>query len=179
MSEENESGASNAVNPKVIKGFFNLAKGKIEELESLKGSYMANCKEIREELKDIKGRAKDSGIPLKVFNAGLKRIALEVAIKKIPDGLSEDNVGLYELTLDAVLGDYIDTPLGQAAAQAETSAQTSTKKGKFGPPKDALNSLVAANDDDKDLRPAFLKDKDAEASAANEAALAGLKQLPN
>ncbi len=167
MSEPNE-GASNAINPKVIQGYFRLARDKLGELESLKGTYMADCKVLREDLKDIKGRAKESGIPLKVFNAGLKRIALEAAIEKIPANLDEDDADLYDMTLDAVLGDYVGTPLGQAAVAAEAANNDSPKT--MGQKRAAARSAAADSLTEDDA--------DAKAAASNAAALTnGISKL--
>ncbi len=159
MTESSEDGVRNSINPKVIESYFNAAKDKLDELASLKGTYMADCKPLQEDLKDIKVRAKDSGIPMKVFNAGLKRLKHEAAIAAIPANLDEDNLSLYEYAIDIVLGDYIETPLGQAAAEAEKAQEANGKpkgakrKGrKLGPPRSEPKpvALSGLTDDDAD-----------------------------
>jgi hypothetical protein len=125
MSDEGSS-VSNAITDEAIQGIFSEAFLVLEELDSMKGAYMAACKEKREALKDIKDQAKESGIPKKVFAAVLARRAAELKIERIDSGLEEaDDVSIYERTLN-VLGPFADTPLGQAAVD-EAKAQDDAK----------------------------------------------------
>jgi len=49
----------------------------LDEMDSQKGEYMAQCKSQRERIAEIKDRAKDAGIPKKVMNEHIKRRLLE------------------------------------------------------------------------------------------------------
>ena len=145
MSDE---AASNALTDEAIQRLFNEAFAIEDELESMKGAYMAACKEKREALKDIKGSAKDAGIPKKVFAAVLQRRAAEKKIERIDSALEEqDEISIYERTLN-VLGPFADTPLGQAAvdeAKAQDNKVVAFKKGaKKKGGEDALDSLTTA-----------------------------------
>lgn len=107
-----------------------------EDAESAKGTYMAECKERRADVKEVYTEAKDAGIPVGALKGLVKKRQLQRKADAIPDGLEPDEARIYESLVEA-LGD-----LGRAAAQSKGYA-----------PKD---------DDDRDLRPDNLKQADAE-----------------
>ena len=78
---------------------------------------MAVAKRHRGIIGDIKKRAKAQGVPPKELNAVLKRINLETRLHKLRDDLEDEDQNTYDLLCEAC-GDFITTPLGQAAADA-------------------------------------------------------------
>lgn len=132
-------------------GFLKRIETVLADMESEKGTYMAQCKERREDIKGIYTEAKDAGVPVKALRGVVKMRALEKKLDAIPDGFDIDESAAYE-TLTEALGD-----LGRAAAR------------KAGYAKD--------DDGERDLRPDSLKQ--AEKDRADEAALAGVGKGPD
>lgn len=132
-------------------GYLKRIETMLAEMESAKGTYMAECKERREDIKEIYVEAKDAGVPVKALRGVVKMRALDKKLNAIADGLDEDEAEAYELLCEA-LG-----PLGAAAAKAAGHKP----KG----------------DDERDLRPDNLKN--AEKERADEAALGGVGKGPD
>jgi len=126
-------------------GYLKRIETLLAEMESAKGTYMAECKERREDIKEIYAEAKDAGVPVKALRGVVKMRALDKKLNAIADGLDEDEAEAYELLCEA-LG-----PLGAAAAKA---AGHKSKN----------------DDDERDLRPDALKQADQ--ARADEAELA-------
>ena len=84
----------------------------IAEGESAKGTYMAECKERRSDIKEVYEEAKDAGIAVTALKGIVKRRAMEKKIAAIADGLDIDEASAYASLVEA-LG-----PLGVAAAKA-------------------------------------------------------------
>lgn len=82
------------------------------EMESAKGTYMAECKERREDIKEIYTEAKDAGVPPKALRGFIKKRSLEKKAASIADGFDIDEAAAYDALCEA-LG-----PLGAAAAKA-------------------------------------------------------------
>ena len=144
----------------------------LDELLSERMSYMSRCKPHHERIAEWKTRAGEDGVPKRALNKILKERALLRSIAKLNSELEEDDRDLVD-DLRAKLNPVADLPIfGAAIEQAEAKA-----KAKRGKKSAALDDLAAGPVDEADLRPPFLKDKDAEAAAANEKALAGLKAL--
>lgn len=120
------------------------------EMDSAKGTYMAECKERRGDIKEIYIEAKDAGVPKKALRGLVKKRELQRKADAIPDGFDIDESAAYDSLVEA-LGD-----LGRAAARAAGHK-----------PKDG-------DDDDADLRPTALKQ--AEKERADEADLAKVGQ---
>ena len=112
------------------------------KLEDQKLENMRICKEIRAPLPDLYDAAKNAGLPLKAFKAHVKAELAKIAYEKRLANIEpedEDDAEAYELMRSiAQEGDLFDHAAKEHAA----------KKG----------------DDDVDLRPGFLKDKDIKAT---------------
>lgn len=80
--------------------------------DSAKATYMAECKERREDIKQVYTEAKDAGVPSKALKGLVKRRQLLRKADAIPDGLDIDEQSAYSQLVDA-LGE-----LGMAAARA-------------------------------------------------------------
>lgn len=86
----------------------------MKDLESKRGEYMAECKVVREDIKEIYSEAKANGVPAKALKGLVRYRELERKQAKIGDGLDIDEGSTYQQLVEA-LGDYGDTPLGAAA----------------------------------------------------------------
>src|SRR5262249_35807521 len=108
-----------------------------DDLESLKGEYMNRCKQRREEIKGIYSEAKDKDIPKRPLKGIIKQRALQSKIDDIDSGFEIDESAIYRELVEG-LG-----ALGQAAAV----------RAGYG---------KAADDDNTDVRPGFMKRAEAE-----------------
>ncbi|WP_068318954.1 hypothetical protein [Polycladidibacter hongkongensis] len=75
------------------------------QIDSEKAKYMKLCKDLKEDIKDIKQQAKDAGIPPKQLNGILKRHELYGKYDAIRTDMDED---------DAELLDQMELSLGWA-----------------------------------------------------------------
>lgn|SRR5262249_24608376 len=82
------------------------------ELDSIRGAYMADCKKVRQEIKDIYGEAKDAGVNPRALKGVVKHRQLARKQEKIAAGMDDvDDAAAYAELIEK-LG-----PLGAAAAQ--------------------------------------------------------------
>lgn len=144
---------TNGFDPDVLSSIVNRIEDVFDDLLSERGSYMVKCKSLREDIANLYDEAKARGIPPKSLKKAVKARDLNRKIEALREDLDLVDRDTYDQIRHA-LGDLAETPLGEAAL-----------KGKAPP------------DAEPDVRPPFLKDKEAEASAANAEALAGMKTL--
>lgn len=148
----------NAINPDIAQRWFKEATRVYEELDEQKMQHMNRCKDIRARLPEIYEKAEASGIPKKALKARLKhwiedqRIAACEARKEAAVPEDDEDAEQFEQLCEA-LGDFIDTPLGQAAA--------------------------GGANDDQDVRPGFLKQQEEDRVKENKRRLkSGISGLP-
>lgn len=127
-------------------GFLKRIENLNADAESAKATYMAECKERREDIKQVYTEAKDAGVPTKALKGLVKRRQLMRKADAITDGLDIDEQSAYSQLVEA-LGE-----LGMAAARA------------------AGHDIE--DDDDRDFRGNAQRQADRE--RADEAALAGV-----
>jgi uncharacterized protein (UPF0335 family) len=129
------------------------------DLESKKGAYMASCKVVRDELKEVYGEAKEAGVAPKALKGVVKNRQLQRKIDAISDGLDIDEVSTYEQLCEA-LGDFGETELGKAVLETAKAkaASGSTAPGR---PKGTKGKKAAA--------PSEAQPPDADAVAARTA----------
>ncbi len=125
--------------------------------------YMTRCKGIKANIKALKDKAKDEGIKRAVLNILLNDREHRRKQAEAADNLEIEDKSSHEFLRDK-LGDYADLPLGQAAlgdvaTSVVTKLATKIKKTSPGISGADLKAFVG-DDDDTDLRPAFLIDKD-------------------
>ena len=140
------------------------------QLDSQKLDNMRICKEIREPLGDLYEAAKNAGLPSKAFKAHIRaelaKKAYETRLRNI-EPEDEDEAAVYEMMREiATPGDLFDTAVKKHANRQQAKS-------------DAMDSL---GEDDEDVRPRHLREKD----AADDAQVAdnvrklkrGIKPLP-
>lgn len=103
--------ASNSLEGKA-EAFLKRIETLMAEGETAKSHYMNECKDRRQDIKEIYTEAKDAGVSPKALKGIVKRREMEKKIKSIPDGFDIDEASAYETLVEA-LG-----PLGAAAAKA-------------------------------------------------------------
>jgi hypothetical protein len=143
----------------------------LAELLSLRGTYMAECKQVRERIKGAKEDAVEAGIPRKALNLELKRRDFERRIEALIHDADEDDAALADQIRKA-LGDFASLPLGMAALgesgeEPEKPAKR-TRKARGAAPADKSAALDEIAADDGDVRPAFLRERDLVAEAKSE-----------
>lgn len=117
--------STNGIDPGKAKLYVGAVQSKFGELLSLRGSYMADCKGVRQDIKDIKEAANDDGIPRKSFNLLLKELDLEKKLKELRDEAEEDVSAITDMIREALGEDFAESPLGDAAIRAAEAAKAS------------------------------------------------------
>jgi hypothetical protein len=135
----------NSIDPTTVKRFLGEALRVYEKLDSAKIEHMNNCREIRAPLKDIKKAAKNTGLPKAAFSALIKselaKRTYDRAIENATPEDSEDVEAWKQMRAIAKDGDLFD-----AAVKANAPA-----------------------DDDADVRPRHLREKEADRIARENA----------
>lgn len=108
------------VEPEKIQNFVERLDNEDKELLSLRGSYMADCKAVREDIKTIYDEAADAGIPKKSLKAVMKAREAEKKAKAARDDLADIDLQHKFDAIRRALGDYSETPLGEAALAKAT-----------------------------------------------------------
>ena len=85
------------------------------QLASLKGEYMANCKEPRNDIAEVFKQAKDKGLPTRAFRALVKNRRLDRKMAANVDRLEADDQANYDALVAGLGEDFCNLPLGQAA----------------------------------------------------------------
>lgn len=106
------------VDPRKTKGYADRIETLLADLESLKGEYMAECKSLREDVKSVLEEAKAAGIDPKALKAVVDTRAAEKRAERIRLGLKTETQEVFD-AIRVALGDYADTPLGEAALRRE------------------------------------------------------------
>src|SRR4029077_2119707 len=75
--EENPMDGTNGYNRELVENLLREVDRCDDELASLKGEYMQECKGPREEIDEIKSRAKEAGVPTRVFSTLIKNRRLD------------------------------------------------------------------------------------------------------
>lgn len=105
---------TNGFGSDLVKGLFSEIDAQDDELASLRGIYMDECRGPRGQIKEIKGRAREDGINMRAFNELLSQHRTARAEQKRLAGMEADDLDAFNL-LEQALGDFVDTPLGTAA----------------------------------------------------------------
>lgn len=94
-----------------------------EALASEQGAYMARCKAIRDDIKEVYTEAKDADLPIKALKQIVKYRDLERKQEALAEEMEGDE-GAYDYEmLVAALGTLSDTPLGQAALDLNSGGE--------------------------------------------------------
>jgi len=142
MSEQGHNG----FNATTVNRFLGEVLRVHDKLDEAKIEHMNNCREIREPIKRIEKQAKDAGIPLAAFRALIKSELAERAYKRAIDKArpnDEDDADAWD-------------------ALREIAAE--------GKPDDLFSHAVKKHDEedeDRDLRPRTLREKEDDAAKKN------------
>lgn len=98
----------------LVRGLISEIDRQDDELASLRGSYMEDCKGPRGQIKDIKGRAREEGINMRAFNELLSQHRTARAEQKRLASMEADDLDAFN-QLEQALGDFGETALGEAA----------------------------------------------------------------
>lgn len=135
--------------------------------------YMQRCKGITAAIKDWKDKAKEAGAPRVAFNGLLKFIALNDKIDALTQDMDQADAEACDYLIER-LGAFADTELGEAAVRAagvvkirEPKKPRKTKIAGEGVSGDVLGALIDDTppaEEEADVRPAFLHDKETAAA---------------
>jgi uncharacterized protein (UPF0335 family) len=98
-----------------IETFLESIDGVDDELASLRGAYMQQCKRPRDQLREIMAEIKDAGHNMKAFRVLLRHHRDERKHADRVAGLEPEDAD----DLQRMLGDYAETPLGAAAVERQ------------------------------------------------------------
>lgn len=108
----------NGFDPDKMKKYFSEIDKIQAEMLSMQGEHMARMKAKRAQISDIVDEAKDrDSIPKGAMRSVIKVRMIEARADKVRNDLDDDEQGMHDQIRQA-LGDFDDTPLGQAAHEA-------------------------------------------------------------
>jgi hypothetical protein len=113
---------TNGYDSEKLQGYLVEIDAADDALLELKTRYMERCKGPRGDIADVFDAAKDAGIPQTAFRAVVKNRRLQRKMTKNTDKLEADDRDSYDRICEA-LGDFVDLPLGQAAADRARNAE--------------------------------------------------------
>jgi len=106
---------SNGYDAEQLGGYLDAIAREDDELLSLKGEYMAQCRGPRGRIKDVLLQAKEAGCNMVAFREVLAKHRADRKLDKRLAELEADDRMSFEAMLDALGPDFADTPLGKAA----------------------------------------------------------------
>jgi hypothetical protein len=106
---------SNGYDQKQLEGYLTEIDVADEKLAELRSAHMNKCKVPRADIAGVFEAAKEAGIPQRAFRTVVRNRRLERKIQDNTRALEADDAESYD-AICAALGDFIDLPLGQAAA---------------------------------------------------------------
>lgn len=113
--KEKNNPAGNGFDPERAKQVIGACENLYDEIATIKSENMLACKQKRSEIKDIIDDAKAAyGIPKGAVRAVLKIHTLEEQARRARDDQDQEKIDEIDMLRHA-LGDFEDTPLGQAA----------------------------------------------------------------
>jgi hypothetical protein len=105
---------SNGYDLDALAGYLAAIDHEDDELDSLRGDYMQQCRGPRGRIKDVLLQAKEAGVNMPSFRTMLAKHRADRKVAKQVAELEADDRLSYEQMLDA-LGVFGDTELGKAA----------------------------------------------------------------
>jgi uncharacterized protein (UPF0335 family) len=155
MAKKAAAAGGNGFDPNKVREYVNQIEGHLSDLLSEQGAYMARCRGIRESITGVYDDAKASGIPRQELKVLIKTRELERKAIQLREDMEADQQGTFDMLRDA-LGDYANTPLGEAAlSRAKGRGKGSTLDGP---------GTTRTSHGEDDPRPRFMKERDRQES---------------
>lgn len=104
----------NGFDPEIAKKFVDRLENLNNDMAAEKGEFMARCKVIHADYKEVLTEAKNAGIPKKPLKSLVKQRKLERDIEDIRTDLEGDDQDSFD-QLVLALGKFAETDLGAAA----------------------------------------------------------------
>lgn len=95
----------------------------LDEIASLRGSYMKDCKEVRDEMASIFMKAKDDGVNLRAVKTLIKNRIIMDAVGRNEAQLDLDQLSAYRVYREAAEA-WDTTPLGKTGATGKVEELT-------------------------------------------------------
>jgi uncharacterized protein (UPF0335 family) len=99
-----------------LQGYLSEIDRQDDELDSLRGQYMSDCKGPRAAIKDIMASAREAGINMKAFRELLAEHRSQRRHEKRLAALEPEDLDSYD-QMEQALGEFRTTPLGGAALE--------------------------------------------------------------
>jgi uncharacterized protein (UPF0335 family) len=113
---------SNGFDTEKTKSFVNRVEEIEREIDSERGSFMAKCKALRDDINDVLEEAKEAGLPRKALRKVLQSRKLERKVEAIREDLESEDQDSFDL-IRLALGDLGDLPLGQTVLDKKAAKQ--------------------------------------------------------
>lgn len=134
----------NGYDPDIVQHLVRRIDSLHDDLATERGEYMQRCRQIRSDIKDVLQAAKDEdGIPKKALKFLVKKRQTLAKLDDQQADLEPEDGTAFE-HLEAALGDYGTTGLGQAAKMAEAMKADERKRGPRRKRKDTDGDEAAA-----------------------------------
>lgn len=122
QTEDKTGAAGPRFNSQLVGGFVRRIEHLLDQIASERGSYMAACKSLRDDIGEILDEAKEKGVPRRELKAAIKARELTHKIEALREDFSDESRETYD-QIRIALGDLADTPLGRAAARGAAGDQ--------------------------------------------------------
>jgi hypothetical protein len=121
--------ATNGYDGEALKRFLKSIDKQHDELDKLKSEHMSNCKGPRGKIKETMKAVREAEINMPAFRVELKKHLEMRKHEKRVAALEADEADALQL-IEEALGEYADTPLGQAAiARSKKGASAENLNG--------------------------------------------------
>ncbi len=102
MAKEATAALRNVPKAEAIKAAVTRVLNLYEDIASHKGTYMAECKTIKEDIKQVYKDAKAEGVDTQALKAKIEIIQLEAKITAVQDNLDGDQLSIFDIIQEAV-----------------------------------------------------------------------------
>ena len=112
--EQQQRAATNGFDTEALRSYLETIDQADDDLLALKSQHMLGCKAPRSRIKEAMAAAREAGLPMTSFRAVVAAHRAERKVAARLAELEQDDLDQFE-QMQAALGAYADTPLGQAA----------------------------------------------------------------
>lgn len=119
MAKRRQSKQTHGIDANIAADYIRRVESLHADLQSERGTYMAACKSVREDIKQVYLDAKEqNGIPTKTLKAIVKQREYQRKAEAQKDFLDIDERSTFEQLVEDLAG-LADLPLGKAAMDAQ------------------------------------------------------------
>lgn len=116
MAEDTKPATTNGYDPEKTQSYVSRIENLHADLDSERGKYMAACRPVHDDIKEVYAEAKEEGFSARALKAVVKSRLLEKKAAAQRDDLDGEEVDNFD-NIRLALGDLDGTPLGNAALE--------------------------------------------------------------